>query len=274
MRLIAFGGDMRMEGACLAARKAGWDALHVKDEETAQEIERADAVLLPWPKSFAEEKLVGGGKLTKEKTLSLLPLCRVLLHGSGVSAEEMRKAQLCLNPERDEAFLLQNARLTAEGAVAAAMQKMEGALLLKTCVITGFGRIGRELAARLCAMGMFVIVCARSETQMRMAHALGAHPTPLAQLASVVSQADVVFNTVPARIMGEETLSKIPKNAPVIELASSPYGADPELAKRMGVRFFVESGLPGRYAPMDAGAALFGAVLRTAQKEQEGERNG
>lgn len=273
MRLIAFGGDGRMEGACLAAKKAGWDALHVKSEADAEQIGSADAALLPWPKSFEEGKLVGSGSLSKEDTLALLPPCRVALHGGGVSAEDLKGAEKTLQPEWDEAFLIRNAQLTAEGAVLCAMQRMDGALLSKTCVITGFGRIGRELAQRLCAMGMFVIVCARSEAQMRLAHAMGAHPTPLAQLAPAVSQADVIMNTVPARIMGEETLMRIKMGTPVIELASTPYGADPELAKRLGVRFFVEGGLPGRYAPMDAGAALFEALARAMDVEQGGKQH-
>lgn len=273
MRLIAFGGDGRMEGACLAAKRAGWDALHVKDASDAEQTGAADAVLLPWPKSFADGKLVGLEALSKKEVLALLPPCRAVLHGGGVGAQELGGAEKIVQPERDEAFLIRNAQLTAEGAVLRAMQRMDGALLSKTCVITGFGRIGRELAQRLCAMGMFVIVCARNEAQMRLAHAMGAHPTPLAQIEAAVSQADVIMNTVPARIMGEETLMRIKTGTPVIELASTPYGADPELAARLGVRFFVEGGLPGRYAPMDAGAALFEALARAMDAEQGGKKH-
>lgn len=43
----------------------------------------------------------------------------------------------------------------------------------ETALVTGYGRIGQEMTARLYAMGMFVMVCARSENQMHMAHAAG-----------------------------------------------------------------------------------------------------
>lgn len=272
MQLVALGGDMRMEGVCLAAQRAGWEALHVRERK--QKIGEADAVLLPWPVSFARERLVGAETLTKTEALDLLPRCRILLHGRNVDERELGNARRLLRPETDEEFLMQNARLTAEGAVLCAVRELGGALLSRACVVTGFGRIGRQLAVRLCAMGMFVMVCARSEEQMRAAHSLGAHPVPLAQLARAVSGADVVFNTVPARIWDEQTLARIPKGTPVIELAGAPYGADPELARRMGVRLTIESGLPGRYAPMEAGAALFQTVLRALETEKEEKRNG
>ena len=151
---------------------------------------------------------------------------------------------------------------------------MERALLGSTCLITGYGRIGQELAARLVAMGAFVIVCARSEIQMRAAHALGAHPVPLGQLGSAAFTADVIMNTVPARVMGEDVLAMVGKDALVMELAGAPYGVDVEAARRLGVHLEVESGVPGRYAPMEAGEALFEAVQRAIRRQQEEKRHG
>ena len=39
-------------------------------------------------------------------------------------------------------------------------------------------------------------------------------------------------------------------------------------ALALGVRVEVESGVPGRYAPLDAGAALFDAALRRLKGEK------
>ena len=272
MRLIAFGGDDRMLGALDAARRAGWDTLHIRDE-APQEPLRADAVLLPWPHSFREGRLVGGG-LTKEQVLGMIPPCRALLHGSGVEGAALTQAERVIDPGQDEAFVQVNAELTAEGAIARAMQRPGRALRGSTCLVTGFGRIGRALTVRLTALGAFVIVCARSEKQMQAAHALGAHPVPLKQIAPACAQAEWVFNTVPARILGEDALKRVGRDAQLIELASPPYGADPELAARMGVDVAVESGLPGRYAPLDAGAALFDALQRAMTGLEGGRADG
>ena len=180
----------------------------------------------------------------------------------------MPQAGHALDPGRDEAFLRTNAALTAEGAICRAMQRMERALLGSTCLITGYGRIGRALCARLGAMGAFVIVCARSEGQMQAAHAAGAHPVPLAELTGAVGAADLILNTVPARVLGEEALRAVRPDALLIELASAPYGEDLAVARALGVRVEVESGVPGRYAPLDAGAALFDAALRRLKGEK------
>ena len=161
MRLVAFGGDMRMNGAVLAARRAGWDAdwIRTGDEMPGQGF--ADVVMLPWPRSFADGHLVCAppdGARDKADLLTLVPPCSVVLHGVGVEAGDLPQARARLDPSRDEAFLRKNARLTAEGAIAAAMREGKRALLGSTCLVTGFGRIGQELTLRLCAMGAFVFV--------------------------------------------------------------------------------------------------------------------
>ena len=185
-----------------------------------------------------------------------------------MTAGDVPQAGQTLEPGGDELFLRTNAALTAEGAICRAMQRMERALLGSTCLITGYGRIGRALCARLGAMGAFVIVCARSEGQMQAAHAAGAHPVPLAELTGAVGAADLILNTVPARVLGEEALRAVRPDALLIELASAPYGEDLAVARALGVRVEVESGVPGRYAPLDAGAALFDAALRRLKGEK------
>ena len=267
MRLVAFGGDARMLGALEAAKRAGWETAYVcREEDAPQAGTWADAVMLPWPHSFEDGKLTGT-QLLRERTLALLPACGVALHGGGVTGQEMPGARLAFDPAHDEALLRVNAQLTAECAIERAMQRPGRALLGSTCVVTGFGRIGQALTVRLTALGAFVIVCARNEAQMRRAHELGAHPLPLERIAQACAQADVIFNTVPARILHEAALARIGRETLLIELASPPYGADPETAKRLNVRMVLAGGLPGRYAPMDAGAALFEAL----QRETDGQ---
>ena len=258
-----------MEGAAQAALDAGWESDWRADGRLARD-DAADVVMLPWPHSFRDGALVvtpPHESAARDDVLARIPPCRLLVYGGGVTAEDVPQASHMLDPGRDEAFLQTNAALTAEGAICRAMQRMERALLGSTCLITGYGRIGRALCARLCAMGAFVIVCARSEGQMQAAHAAGAHPVPLAQLPGAAGAADLILNTVPARVLGEEALRAVRPDALLLELASPPYGEDLAAARAMGVRVEVESGVPGRYAPLDAGAALFAAALRQVKGE-------
>ena len=123
MRLIAFGGDERMRGALLAAGRAGWETLHIEDAaDVPDEMPPAQAVMLPWPRSFREERLISAkGGLERERVLALIPACRAVLAGGDVKEEELAQTALVVRPEKDETFLRKNARLTAEGALATVM---------------------------------------------------------------------------------------------------------------------------------------------------------
>ena len=104
---------------------------------------------------------------------------------------------------------------------------------------------------------------------MRMAHAAGAHPVPLSRLAAACRQADVIVNTIPAHVLGADALEAIGRDTPIVELASPPYGMDMQEAVRRGLQVCVEGGLPGRYAPLDAGEALFDALTRAMGTRKE-----
>lgn len=261
MQLIALGGDLRMNGLLRAAERAGFSCRHVMDVETALDSlpERTDVVALPWPRSFP------GGMLaqtswSKERVLARLPACGILMGGE-ITPQDAPKASVIFHPSEDDTFMVDNANLTAEGAIAALLGGGM-ALMGKTCMVTGFGRIGRALTQRLCAMEAFVIVCARNEGQMQDAHRMGAHPVPMREIAAAAAQADMVLNTVPARVFSAETLSQMKPGVRMIELASAPYGADPEQAARSGVDMEIMGGVPGKYAPEAAGEAMFRALER------------
>lgn len=273
MRLLAVGGDGRMKGAVDAAKRAGWESLWLMDGRIGKDA-ACDVLMLPWPHSFQNGRLAALPEVTspeREAVLRTLPPSRLVLCGSGALPEEFPQAGEVVDPAHDELFLRRNAQLTAEGAILGAMQQMERALLGSACLITGFGRIGQELTARLVAMGAFVIVCARSEIQMRASHAVGAHPVPLAQMERAAGAADLIFNTVPAQVLGRQALMAIKPGALILELASAPYGVDLEAARELGVRVEIKGGIPGRYAPMEAGEALFEVAQRHIRRQQEGK---
>jgi len=250
-----------MNGLLRAARRAGFICHHVKKEEEFDALPKeAAAVVLPWPRSFGSGK-VTGTEISKEALMKHMPACGVLL-GGGITAEDFPMAKKTADPSQDETLLRVNAKLTAEGALAALMNTDEDALLQKNCLITGFGRIAQALTVRLAAMEAFVIVCARNEQQMQLAHRLGAHPVPLMKLSVAVQQADIVINTIPFRVFGVDSLSQMRPGVRFIELASAPYGADPEQAAQMGVSMEIMGGVPGKYAPASAGEALFAALQR------------
>ena len=155
---------------------------------------------------------------------------------------------------QDGHFVRENAALTAEGALCAAMNSGAGAVRGSICLVIGYGRIAQALHGMLSGMGARVIVAARREAARAMAAQSGAEVVSLAadELDARLRQADYIFSTPPAMILTELRLRAVRPGVPVIDLASPPYGVDLQAAQRLGVRAWRESGLPGRYCPAAA----------------------
>lgn len=154
-----------------------------------------------------------------------------------------------------EDVLLRNAAITAEGAIALAMERREQTLLGSRALILGFGRIARALAPRLRALGAEVTVYARSEAQRALAECLGCHA--LESLPDKPEGYSILFNTVPAPL-----LPGAAEGALNIELASAPGG----FRDASGV--VIARGLPGKAAPLSAAEALLGPILAIIREEE------
>lgn len=164
---------------------------------------------------------------------------------------------------QDEAFSRENAHLTAEGAVCAAMQAAEGAIFGSCCLVVGYGRIGQALTGILLGMGAHVIAAARREAAREAAQSAGAEVCGMPELSGAAARADYIFSTPPAMVLTEAVLRHVREGVPVIDLASPPYGVDLRAAQALGVRAWRESGVPGRYCP-DAAAKCMLKFVRKA----------
>lgn len=134
---------------------------------------------------------------------------------------------------QSEEFLRDNAELTAEGALFAAMRAQERALMDCACLVVGWGRIGRALTERLVALGARVTVASRSERGMRLAQSRGADAVETARLAEALPGKKLVFSTPPFPVLCGEALKSVDPDACLIDLASPPYGVDIETAHQM-----------------------------------------
>lgn len=162
----------------------------------------------------------------------------------------------------DEALLIENAYLTAEGAMSSAMRAGSRCLRGLPCVVIGWGRIGSALTRLLLAMGASVTVISRDVDHREQAATAGAEAVAPEEMSDTLAHAGVIFSTPPARVLNEAHLSRLGPDTMVIDLASAPYGVDLEAAWRLGLRAWREPGLPGRYCPESAARALLNAMMR------------
>jgi len=162
----------------------------------------------------------------------------------------------------DEALVLENARLTAEGAVSAAMRASDRALGETRCLVVGWGRVGRALTELLVALGARVTSASRSEAGRHRALERGAEAVDTGRVAGALPGQGLIFNTAPAPVLGEGELRRADRDAMLIDLASPPYGIDLAAAWALGLRAWREPALPGRYCPQSAAEALLKAIER------------
>ena len=153
---------------------------------------------------------------------------------------------------KDECYALRNAYLTAEGGIKLAMDTLDISVKSAKVIVLGFGRIGKALASMLSGLGNIPTVYARRAEARVLAEEMGYDVTETLDLSGF----DVVFNTVPERIISNETLLELPDRRILIELASSPGGFDAEIAAQCAHMVIDGRALPGKYAPQSAGEIL------------------
>lgn len=175
--------------------------------------------------------------------------------------------------EADE-FAIWNSIPSAEGAIQMAMEATPFTLFGSRSLVLGFGRTGRAIALLLRGLFSEVTVTARSELDLARIWASGHRSVEWQSLAQAVAESDVIFNTVPARVLTREVLAGAPSHAVVIDVASAPGGTDFDAARELGLTARLAPGLPGIVAPVTAGRIIAELIVRhlTNHPREEGPR--
>lgn len=260
MEYIIIGGDERFAhlARLLAARGMrvgvlGREAVSGVATVGEDALARAENVVVNCP-----PKLKGEG-ISREEILAGTP-ARVYLCGPGhppLSEDNV------IDLWADEALQLDNARLTAEGALSAAMRSGSRAIGDTRAMVVGYGRIGRALTELLVALGADCLVASRSEAGRNRAVERGATAADTARIGAALPGRQLIFNTAPATVLDAEALKRADPGAMIVDLASPPYGVDLRAAWSRGLRAWREPGLPGRYCPESAARALLAAMERS-----------
>ncbi len=157
--------------------------------------------------------------------------------------------------ERED-FTVLNSIPTAEGAIEVAMRELDTTLNRKKCLVIGFGHIGKLLSAYLRGLGAKVSASARKFGDLAWISAYGYDAVETSKIKDTLSKYDIIFNTVPALILNEDTLSHVRGDAFICDLASKPGGVDFNAARELGLHTVQALSLPGKCSPLSAAAAM------------------
>ena len=84
-------------------------------------------------------------------------------------------------------------------------------------------------------------------------------------------ECDILFNTVPVRLLTRTALSLLKPGTPVIDLASKPGGLDFQAASRLGVKAVWALGLPGDVAPVSSGEMIRDTIYNILPEQGKGQ---
>lgn len=150
----------------------------------------------------------------------------------------------------DETFKIINAVPTAEGALAIAIAETKHTICGSKCLIIGNGCIGKVLTKILKEMGAIVTVSARKELDFALLWEDGIeHINTNTLNEQKLEEFNIIFNTVPKRIITHKKISELSSEHLIIDLASLPYGFDHERKKELKCSLLLSSSLPAIYAP-------------------------
>jgi dipicolinate synthase subunit A len=173
------------------------------------------------------------------------------------------------DPDRE--LMLLRAPAIVEGAIHQAIEHTDVTIHAARVVVVGYGTIGSLLARQLRLLGAHVHVAARNPVQRAAAHADGATPLPLEELPALAPALDMVFSTVPARVVGREVLERLPRGSLVLDIAPPPDHADLDLAAELGHRAVWARGL-GRRAPVTVGRSQWMGLARRIEELERRRR--
>ncbi len=160
-----------------------------------------------------------------------------------------------------EELKIKNCIPTAEGALSIAIEEMPLTIAGSKTLIIGFGRVAEACAKLFKALESNVCICARKLEAFAWAKLYGYDAIEIDKADDSLSDFDLIINTVPAKILDKNKLSKINKNTLVIDLASKPGGVDFDNARQLGLKTIWALSLPGKVAPVTSGEIIADTIL-------------
>ncbi len=262
MKILILGGDDRMKYA-YKVLKEEYDTESIGlFKGDGGRIENADILLFPVPTSRDKETV--NCPLTDTR----LPLTDVkkakenaLILTYGYDFKDKRQTDY----SKLQKFCIENAVLTAEGAISYAIENTDFALYKSKILITGFGRVGKALASRLLSFRSDLTISARNEKDLSFAEISGIKTVETENVnSSAAKNYDIIFNTLDIPLF--EDLTPFEKTY-LFDLSSN--GCLDYKKVSDGLRIKKLPGIPGKSASITAGRIIADTVKDIIRRESK-----
>ncbi len=288
IKIGILGGDMRQTALARRLSNMGFETAawglpsdgdlggSVRCGDWRGAVAGSRAVILPLPASVdgvrVNASLTSGYELRMSHLMNELSADTLLIGGKfdfGIKEAAKENNILLLDYFECEELQIKNAVPTAEGAVEIAMREMPITLFGAKTLVCGYGRIGKVLARLLRSIGAEVFVSARRPEDLAFAAVSGLSPVRFGskEFRDVAAHADVIFNTVPAKILDKALIDSLENCHLIVDLASGKGGTDFTAAASRGIKAIHALSLPGKVAPFTAGQIICDCVLELLIRE-------
>jgi len=242
------------------------------DNEFDKLIDGADVIILPLPTTKDGINLNIASNISIYELLKRMSNGQLIIGGKipiDVYSQSDFKNRTIIDLFADESFVIQNALLSAEGAIYYAKEKTNRSIHGSRVAIFGFGRIGKLLAYLLYSQGAKISVFTRKELDRTWSKIFGFDTHKIENIDNHQGEIyDLVFNTIPFHIINEEFLRSVSEESVIIDVASYPYGIDEALIKKHNLNYYIEPAIPGRYAPQSAGEIIAVSIINYLTQEK------
>ena len=208
MEIITFGGGARLRYASTELSRLcfdGYDRLILLPVPTTKDKKHITSTEIPItePQEYAKPN--------------------TLVVGYEVP-EEMRDALLYAGADLfdlgyDEDFLVKNAEITAHGALGHVLTTVPSDISALSVGIIGYGRIGKALLRLILFLGARTVVYTTRSSVARELCANGVSCEKISESTDFLG-CDVIFNTAPAVLIGENLLDRLLESTKIVDLAS------------------------------------------------------
>lgn len=158
----------------------------------------------------------------------------------------------------DEIFAIDNAILTAEGALMLIIRGTNILIYKMKIAILGYGRVGKAMTTLLKGLGVNFSIFTNDYYERSTARLCN---TTVSDLSEDLNDFDVIINTIPAKILSINKLKNTKKSCYILDLASFSSVEICDV-NSLGIAYDNALGIPGKYSPKSAGEILAQAVLR------------
>lgn len=201
-------------------------------------------IILPIPVTRNNNFILGTNVDLNNFFLNLPDNCTVFCGCKYLLDKNIIKNRKIFDYSDNEMFLLENAKLTAYGALKIILEKVNKPFDDIKILISGFGRIGKILSNFLVKLNMKVYVFGHSDEDIFWAENIGARY--LHNLKNL--DFDFIVNTAPNMIFSNKVIENIKSDPIFIELASKP-GIDKKECQNRNFEYISALGIPGKLFP-------------------------